>query len=508
MEDNFLKFNSNNFLIIFVSIIVGIIVISGILGNFNIIVWPIACIIFTVGFIFKNIKWWFMEIMGYETSSIIKNANEAIVTPIVETVAETKKGFFHYFSISEMDPQTRKQLGTYMFLSYFLYLISFGLAVYVIYNFEVISVNLYYYLPLILIPLVLGIYMSYQIQTNEGVISTIPFTALVFITIILFSYCYSLEMNPFEMLMSLTIKHYIFWTIIIIGLAIVFMIFGDSLKRQTGWVGFIINLIFFIPCLVGDFIHYINNQFSVTPNIVFVLLITEMVLILAYIFLPLIFSKYIHKNAVVLLDKPVYLSHPTVIADSNFFTMKHNNIPVILNSNYRNNNYAFSMWILMDTNMGVIANKEGEHEEPIFCYGNSPDGKTGRPLISYINSDNNRNNIYRVYVSDNPQCYGSSASVANNNGCYVEITSLPVQKWNFFVFNYSGDRCDVFVNGELNGTIKIDETQNVPNDGTDTDNVVVGNSSGLLSGAIRNVDYHTVPLSLFQIINMYNLFAP
>ena len=64
----------------------------------------------------------------------------------------------------------------------------------------------------------------------------------------------------------------------------IYTIFFNSLTKMEGMSGFIVNLIFYIPCLLNDLIIYLFNQYKITPNIVFILIIIEIMLILMVIY--------------------------------------------------------------------------------------------------------------------------------------------------------------------------------------------------------------------------------
>jgi hypothetical protein len=94
---------------------------------------------------------------------------------------------------------------------------------------------------------------------------------------------------------------------IVVGLAIGYKIFADRIKSLKGWPGFLANFLFYIPCMLSDGLEYLLQQYKITPNIVFVLLLIELVLVLGYFYIPVIIQKTIRKTAIVLQNKPVYL---------------------------------------------------------------------------------------------------------------------------------------------------------------------------------------------------------
>ena len=78
----------------------------------------------------------------------------------------------------------------------------------------------------------------------------------------------------------------IFGLITINALAIIFYIFGNYLKTLTGWTGFLVYFIFYIPCLLISFMEYLKAEFKATSNTVYLLFILEIILILLYNYAP------------------------------------------------------------------------------------------------------------------------------------------------------------------------------------------------------------------------------
>ena len=71
--------------------------------------------------------------------------------------------------------------------------------------------------------------------------------------------------------------------IAMVGLAVVYNIGQEYFSKQTGMFSVWIQILFYIPCLINDLILYIFDEFSIIPNMVFVLFIIEIILILLYI---------------------------------------------------------------------------------------------------------------------------------------------------------------------------------------------------------------------------------
>jgi hypothetical protein len=286
--------------------------------------------------------------------------------------------------------------------------------------------------------------------------------------------------------------------IIIGGLAIFYFVFSNYLKKQTGVTGYIINLIFYIPCLFADFVNYIKEQLGITPSSAYILFILEIIFIIIYLLIPKITDMIAKKNKTLLLDKPIFLNTEKVVATSSKFILNNrlqNDIKSdIKNTNiYRNNNYCVSFWCFV--NPGSSSNAPYVNESNIFNYAN------GKPKVVYVNDGKDHKNKYIVYFTNN-----KNADVDVTQTRY-ELT-LPIQKWNNFVFNYYDNHADLFVNGVLERTFEFNES-NIPLAGTDGDTITVGSNNGL-NGAICNVNYYTTALTSTQIINNYNLlmFSP
>lgn len=287
--------------------------------------------------------------------------------------------------------------------------------------------------------------------------------------------------------------------IVIVSLAIFYYFLGDYLKRQTGMMGFIIHFIFYIPCLFSEFLVFLKNELQITPSVVYILFILEILLILIYFYLPKLIYYYIHKKSIVLLNKPVFLNTKNTISENDMFIIKeeeHKNLKDpedTTMSIYRNSNYAFSFWVFINsTKTGIQPdnNTNFAHEIEIFNYAN------GKPRITYVNDQQNDNyfNVYFTNIENPDQEKETKRKV-----------TIPLQKWTHFVFNYFNNSADLFINGYLEKTFDFDK-ENSPLNGHKTDVVTVGNDNGI-NGAICNVVYYTQTLTEQQITTQYNLLV-
>ena len=288
----------------------------------------------------------------------------------------------------------------------------------------------------------------------------------------------------------------------IIALAIIFNIFSNNLRKLHGWQGFIINLIFLIPCLFSDFIKGVFSEFGATPNIVFVLFIIEILVVLGYIYLPQVKQLFLNDNGIELMKQPALLNQHYFLDVNKIpkYTVKVNDITDIT-TQYSDKTYAISMWIYVNPQpTNYISNKD---ETPIFTF-------SGHPLMTYQNDTDDatmhKSDIYRVYFGE----YNINPSNNETEKLPPITLRLLPQRWNFIVFNYYGTGGDVFVNGVLERTQNFEVNLNYTMKDTMEIGYVKKNNRADygLDGAISNVVYYPNILNTTQIANRYNLTMP
>lgn len=272
--------------------------------------------------------------------------------------------------------------------------------------------------------------------------------------------------------------------IFIIGLAIFFYIFSNYLKSFTGWTGFFVYFLFYIPCLLLALVNYIISEFKLTTNPVLILFVIEILLLLVYVYIPDIINHVSKSDSIAVLEDSRSLNSQNVFDISN-----HTKLPDMdfqLAGNTNNNvtrNYAMSLWTYV--NAQNLNNMVKGTELNIFDYGN------GKPKITYYRPDDNvSSHKYRIYFTD--------AAIDNR---FYEM-ALPMQRWNNLVFNYSSTHVDLFVNGRLERTFSFVGGKTPINNG---ETIITGSPDGL-HGAISNIRYYPKTVSKSRIANMYNIF--
>jgi hypothetical protein len=310
-------------------------------------------------------------------------------------------------------------------------------------------------------------------------------------------YYYS-KSNKSSLLFMNSIMFILVGIIIIIGLAIFYYIFSNYLKKQTGGLGFLINFIFYIPCMFSDFVSYVKKEIGLTPNNVFIMFILEILLILLYLFIPKLIGKIVRNNNNLIMNEPIYLNQTKIIAQSDLFIVKKDPTGEKVNPDdnkhvtYRDSNYSISFWVYVNTNGAsseqYVKDEQYVKEKTIFDYAG------GRPRLVYLSDGNLNVDKFRVYFTNahDPLQEGDSYTI-----------TAPTQKWNNFVFNYRDGVADLFINGVLERTFEF-KNGLMPKKGELIDNITVGDENGI-NGAICNVCYFPYVLNSFDITRTYNL---
>jgi hypothetical protein len=369
--------------------------------------------------------------------------------------------------------------------------------------------DFYLYAAFAIFPIIVGTFViSPLFSENLDTGTAMLYGSLSFIFIIaLYLFYRILYPNSVGIISTL-----MFWVSIIgciVALSIIYKIFMRFIQNRKSWSGFILRLIFFLPCMLIDLLETLFVELKSAPTMVAVLFVVEIIILLLYFYGQTLITKLYSQNANNLLKDPVFLNRALVIANSETFlldpndslnptgnkgpnepkgTLGPNNINV---PTYRVN-YSVSMWIYVNprpANNGAYAK-----ESNIFKYGLP--SERGKPQITYFNaldiSENTIDNYYVYYTNKSSNRF---------------TVQLPGQKWNYLVLSYNDNTVDLFVNGNLEKTKTLDSST-IP-EYRSTDVMTVGEGDGTvmnggLYGSIGNVNYHTVPMTQMQITSEYN----
>jgi hypothetical protein len=290
-------------------------------------------------------------------------------------------------------------VGTYIIIS--IVIVYLYYQIYLASNDEkAFTKNFVYNIITIVLPiiLILGLIIFTSFEKD---IKSFAIFGSVFVCIIIFIVFYFLKTKLSSYIFNDYLLYAIIGLIILLGLSIIFTIFSGTLRKLNGWTGFFSNLIFYIPCLVRDFIKVLINEYNSSSTTLFVLFICEILLLIMYFFIiPFINDKALPEKTVI-LDDPVMIN--TEIDTGNKV------------KDLSSSNFGLSMWIYL--NSMPKTKKSYTEETAIFNYSDNT-GENPHIKISYFNNDNGSNDFI-MYV-----------------GKEKFNISLPLQKWNNFVINY------------------------------------------------------------------------
>ncbi len=320
--------------------------------------------------------------------------------------------------------------------------------------------------------------------------------------------------------------------ILVLFLSLIFLMTGNYMASLGGFPGVIAYLIFYIPCLIIDFINYIKKEFSLITPTIGIVFILEIIVILCYLYLPKLFNQMTKLSGVDLVKEPIILNEEVTLPAGQMFLIppkegnKDEQLLIGINNDERPRyNYAMSMWVYINTNeknSNAYAN-----EVNILNYDNKPSisyklNISGCKYKATQMASNGNGDVVDKYLHNTVDgCKSEDVNIDNIEGrtsnfifrftnekdTNDEINTvkieLPSQKWHFFVFNYNDNIADLFVNGNLYNSYKFTDN-NRPTYDKLNDTLTIGQEKGL-EGVICNTVYHTKPLTKFEIVNTYNL---
>ena len=343
--------------------------------------------------------------------------------------------------------------------------------------------------------------------------------------------------------------------IIVIGvLGIVYLFMRKKINKAKNATGrkfstLLLKFIMYLPCLLIDIVEYAKFEFNLTTRPVWILVGMETIFVSLWLLIPIIFDKMMSYDGLNLLNSPIYLTSENAIGNFNNLHKKRNlkadddltgidqlysdnmnkeikkdinstdmdsdytdpnipknpllaniytklkNIPWIkmkldVHPQYTDTNvkrfrysYSLSGWFYLNPQPTNTRSAYTKYTN-ILKYGNKVmveyNGKLGSLRVSgevassENDTDDKKNKIVEIY----------------------ETKNVLYQKWNNIVINYDNGYIDVFLNGDLVGSISGVAPY------MKFDNIIVGENKGL-QGAICNVNYFDKPLLKSTIILNY-----
>lgn len=274
--------------------------------------------------------------------------------------------------------------------------------------------------------------------------------------------------------------------ILIVGLAIFSKFFTNNIMRMGGVPKFILSFIFFIPCLLNDFLVSFKNELITAPILAYILVVLEISVLFVYYFMKRLMISTSSGDEVIIYKGKYFLDTKEEIILGNMEQLHekelNDNKTELTNliANIKPMAYALSLWVqinqteIIDVDFPILLYGEKSNPKPRICYSNTV--KTG----SCLNIDLSGINKY------------SEKAMLN--------MKIENQKWNHLVFNYNGSIVDVFLNGILHKSINLSGNMPIHNF---SDSMKIGSNQQILNGAIADVRYNKIPLTAYQVLAKY-----
>lgn len=305
---------------------------------------------------------------------------------------------------------------------------------------------------------------------------------------------------------------YIYFVLVIFAvlvfLAILASVFGNYLRSLDGLHGFIAYLIFYIPCMISDFMGLIMKELSMTGYDVYALYAIEIVLVFLLFYMKPMMKSIISTGGKEILNQPVFLEKELSLTSYEELKSFDANLQshsismwVYINSGANTNSiYRTGARVMTYGDMEIkYKNKGNEIDviDTVKTYGENQPGLTQKQTqeMKSLYKQPESNSYLEFYFMNKPHDDTQSSTPV--------ITNIPIhtQRWNNITINRTGTNTDIFINGVLVKTL-----QPSPYEYSSSDRMEIGKAG--FRGAICNITYHKEPRTKPQITYNYNLYKP
>ena len=260
--------------------------------------------------------------------------------------------------------------------------------------------------------------------------------------------------------------------------------------KKNALFSLISNLIFYIPCLLSDFINLITGKLKNSSLGNWIIIGICLFIISLYLSSSWIEKRINTNGGKLLLNRPIYTENNTILA--NYLQLNGTDILGNIPYNYK---YSISFWFCIHS-MPPSTNINYDKPTSLMNFG-------GKPDVLY----NAKTNTLTVTVPTN-EPKGTVGVKEHTPSNYIELDQygnrivykqeyMPLQKWNHMVIIYNGGTMDVFMNNELVvSSIEVSPYMSY-------DVLTVGSNKGV-SGGICNVIYFDKVIKGTDVNFLYN----
>ena len=149
-------------------------------------------------------------------------------------------------------------------------------------------------------------YYNLQFEITTYTSNYFKVLLLIFSLFIAFYIIYNLAISIFLTSASISTSFTIILLVIILSIINSYTGMYKT-KMETPILEYIKNLIFYIPCLISDFIDFIKEDYKNTPTTVFILFVILILVTLIYA-MTYFFNFKNNESNIVIIDNPVYLN--------------------------------------------------------------------------------------------------------------------------------------------------------------------------------------------------------
>jgi len=254
---------------------------------------------------------------------------------------------------------------------------------------------------------------------------------------------------------GITIMTYIVGIAIVIG--VVRTLFSTSRKMggsmfqvgaDSNWVVNVLklmaNLLFFLPCLMLDFVDTVKEQFGLTTRPIIILLAVELVFILAGHVLPSAVANAINHTGVQIVSAPISMTNNTKVSTYEIKFVDARSIVESMPTSPPDGTAEPIQVLLQNYNYGVSAWFYIHPQPPSTNSDYSADAS-----LNVLNFGSFGPNIAYSPKSNALQIKMDGGKASSDSSSIPPITDIPLQTWNNVVVNSDKGAIDIFVNNKL-----------------------------------------------------------